>query len=256
MSTLNESSSSGGQVSRLRGYTVLVVTWLLGSASLAAFFGFHVFLGPVHLIDFQLGTPAALLLDALLCFIFFVQHSVMVRESFRHWTARILPPIYDGAAYSIASSIALLMLVVFWQESGHPLVVVDGVLRWVLRGVFLLSVAGFAWGILALGSFDTFGLKPILSELRGTQAPILPFTIRGPYRWVRHPLYFFCLLMIWSHPDLTTDRLLFNLFFTVWIVVGTVLEERDLVGVFGDRYREYQHRVPMLVPVTLRPLQH
>jgi len=34
----------------------------------------------------------------------------------------------------------------------------------------------------------------------------------------------------------------------VWIVIGTVLEERDLVAEFGESYREYQSAVPMLVP--------
>jgi protein-S-isoprenylcysteine O-methyltransferase Ste14 len=32
------------------------------------------------------------------------------------------------------------------------------------------------------------------------------------------------------------------------MVVGTVLEERDLVAAFGDAYREYQRKVPMLIP--------
>jgi protein-S-isoprenylcysteine O-methyltransferase Ste14 len=72
--------------------------------------------------------------------------------------------------------------------------------------------------------------------------------IWGPYRWVRHPLYLTTLLMICSHPDLTADRLLFNILFTVWILAGTVLEERDLVDAYGDDYREYQRAVPMLIP--------
>jgi len=82
----------------------------------------------------------------------------------------------------------------------------------------------------------------------------MPFTVRGPYRWVRHPLYLFCLLMIWAYPHMTMDRVLFNVLFTVWIVVGTVLEERDLVVAFGDSYREYQRKVPMLLPRSLRPM--
>jgi protein-S-isoprenylcysteine O-methyltransferase Ste14 len=65
---------------------------------------------------------------------------------------------------------------------------------------------------------------------------------------VRHPLYFFVLLMIWSYPTLTADRALFNVLWTVWIFTGSVLEERDLVAEFGDRYREYQRNVPMLIP--------
>jgi protein-S-isoprenylcysteine O-methyltransferase Ste14 len=35
---------------------------------------------------------------------------------------------------------------------------------------------------------------------------------------------------------------------TAYIVVGIFLEERDLVDIFGDDYRHYRERVPMLVP--------
>ena len=54
--------------------------------------------------------------------------------------------------------------------------------------------------------------------------------------------------MIWCYPDLTADRLLFNVLWSAWIVAGTLMEERDLAVTLGDRYREYQSRVPMLIP--------
>ncbi len=72
--------------------------------------------------------------------------------------------------------------------------------------------------------------------------------MKGPYLWVRHPLYFFSLVMIWANPHFSYDRLLFNIMWTVWIIIGTMLEERDLVADFGDGYRDYQKRVPMLMP--------
>ncbi len=76
----------------------------------------------------------------------------------------------------------------------------------------------------------------------------MPFTIRGPYRYVRHPFYFFILVMIWSCPETTLDRLLFNCLWSIWIVAGTVLEERDLTEEFGQKYRDYQKDTPMLIP--------
>ncbi len=146
-----------------------------------------------------------------------------------------------------------MLLLVFWQESALVLYAPEGALRWSLRAIYFLAIAGFIWSMLTLGSFDAFGLRPILDRLRGAVSPACPFTVSGPFRWVRHPLYFLSLLMIWSYPDLTADRLLFNTSWTGWIVVGTVLEERDLVAVFGQAYRDYQRRVPMLIPYRLNP---
>ena len=64
-------------------------------------------------------------------------------------------------------------------------------------------------------------------------------------------MYSAALLLFWSYPDLTADRLLFNVLWTLWVVVGTVLEERDPVVAFGDPYRDYQRQVPMLIPWRL-----
>jgi protein-S-isoprenylcysteine O-methyltransferase Ste14 len=160
---------------------------------------------------------------------------------------------YQGALFTISSSMFLFLIVVFWQQTGYPLVSVHGGLRWLLRGVFCFSLLGMLWGFWSLGKFDAFGLDSLRNSVRGVTASTGRLLVRGPYRWVRHPLYFFCLLMIWSCPDLTPDRLLFNVLCTAWIIVGTLLEERDLVESFGEEYRVYQSRVPMLLPSSFRP---
>ena len=233
--------------STLIAHTVLALSALLGGVSLLAF-GLALALGPFEILGLGLSPKAALLWDGGLCLVFFVQHSGMVRASFRALLGRRVPEHYHLALYSMASGIALLLLVGLWQTPDLSLLVVQGAPRWILRGVFVLTGAGFLWAVRSLGSFDTFGLEPIRSHLRGRASRSMPLAIRGPYRWVRHPLYSLFLVLLWSCPDVTADRLLFNGLFTVWIVAGTLLEERDLVDQFGEPYREYQRQVPMLIP--------
>jgi protein-S-isoprenylcysteine O-methyltransferase Ste14 len=35
--------------------------------------------------------------------------------------------------------------------------------------------------------------------------------------------------------------------------MGTLMEERDLIAAFGDEYRNYQRKVPMLIPYKWHP---
>ncbi|MFC1535520.1 methyltransferase family protein [Thermodesulfobacteriota bacterium] len=153
----------------------------------------------------------------------------------------------------MASGFVLLAFVAFWQVSDIILFEVHGLPGFVMRTFYFLSILGTCWGMWALRSIDMFGLDPILKNLRSKPSPSSPFRILGPYRWVRHPLYLFMIVLFWSYPSLTADRLLFNILWTIWIVIGTILEERDLVDDFGDTYRDYQAIVPMLVPHSFLP---
>lgn len=234
----------------MRGFTayvILALAGLLGGGSLVLF-AYFLYAGPLGLIDFGLNQCNDLWLDSALSLLFFIQHSGMVRRPFRRRLAGFVPEEFSGAIYAIASGAALLIVIVFWQEGTHVFSAPPGVFRWSLRAFFLLSLLGFLWGGLALKSFDPCGIRPVLARLRGTIPEDTPFSAQGPYRLVRHPLYLFSIMMIWSCPDLTTDRLLFNILWTGWIVIGAFLEERDLVAEFGETYREYQRKVPMFIP--------
>jgi methanethiol S-methyltransferase len=220
------------------------------SLILTAVFLFH---GSLNIVNLGLDESAALALNTCLSLAFFIQHSGMIRSSFQRWSTRWIGERYHGASFTIASSIVLIVLVAFWQKSGYVFYSADGALRMVFRTAFVLSFVGFAWGIRSLGTFDAFGVRPIYRDAQSPSPTQAALRIRGPYRWVRHPLYLFCITMIWSCPDLTGDRLLFNVLWTGWIAVGTILEERDLVARFGDEYRSYQAQVPMLIPMSVRP---
>jgi len=239
-------------MSKYTAYIMIGLARILGGMSLLLFMIF-LFVGSLNPLDMHLGESGGLWFDAGLSVLFFIQHSGMIRKPFHRWLERFFPEEYTGTIYAIASGIVLLLVILLWQRSTQTVITPSGLFRWSLRAVFFLSILGFYWGVKALQSFDPFGLRPIFNRLRGRNPNLVPITVAGPYRWVRHPLYLFMMLMIWSCPDLTRDRLLFNLLWTVWIVIGSYLEESDLIVEFGDAYREYRKRVPMLIPLLKWP---
>jgi protein-S-isoprenylcysteine O-methyltransferase Ste14 len=233
-------------------YATIFIAYIFGGGSLVMF-GAFCYIGALHLVELGLNGSVTLIFDLCLSLAFFLQHSGMVRKSFRRFLSRVITEAYVSAFYAISSGIVLCAVIIFWQESSSTVATAKGALRLLLRVIFAASIVGFYWGTKALGFFDPYGVSAILNHLRGKKPKETPLTISGPYRWVRHPLYLFVLLMIWSCPDLTFDRLLFNVLWTVWIYIGALLEERDLVADFGEAYREYKRKVPMLIPWRLYP---
>jgi protein-S-isoprenylcysteine O-methyltransferase Ste14 len=198
-----------------------------------------------------LGWPpkAALAWDAGLSVLFFAQHSLMVRRPVRARLARVVPQRYDGACFAVCSGLTLLLVAVLWQRVGIPVFQLEGAARWAA-----LALNGTAAALLVLSGYgvrrtlDIFGLRPIRAHWRGEAVRQTPFSVDGPFRWVRHPLYACILALMWIRPQMMADGLLLATLWSAWIVAGTVLEERDLVADFGDVYRRYQRQVPMLVP--------
>lgn len=64
---------------------------------------------------------------------------------------------------------------------------------------------------------------------------------------IRHPFYSGSLLVIWTG-NLDTTRLIINAILSLYLVVGTLLEEQKLLSEFGNAYSNYQKEVSMLFP--------
>ena len=200
------------------------------------------------LLPMRWPVTSALFWDAGLSFLFFMQHSGMVRRRFRTWLAGFVPPNFYSAIYAIASGAALTLVVALWQTTEIRLLEFQGAWLWVARGCGGMAIVVFVYSVYALRSFDPFGLAPIRAYMRESQMQTPKFVVQGPYQWVRHPLYSCVIVLIWSCPELTADRLLLNVIWTAWICGATVLEETDLRNEFGKAYQDYCSRVPMLVP--------
>ena len=223
---------------------IKLLSIFLGGGSLVYFIIFLIF-GTKVSINLSLNLTNALLLDCCLCLLFFTQHSIMVRPKFKTRVFYNIPDHWTPALFSIASGSILIIVVFFWQNTGAALVVIPTWLLFIMGCVFSLGLAGFKWGVYSLPGFDPMGIKN--QTFKKSQKLVLK--IKGPYKHMRHPLYFFTLVLIWSSTEFTIDRLMFNLLWSFWIVIGTWLEERDLVKLFGNDYIIYQKQTPMLLPI-------
>jgi protein-S-isoprenylcysteine O-methyltransferase Ste14 len=80
--------------------------------------------------------------------------------------------------------------------------------------------------------------------------------VKGPYRHVRHPLYFGVFLLVLGAYVLlgSTALIVSATLLLVWLnFVVTPFEEKELRAIFGENYNRYARRVPKIIPFTKRP---
>jgi methanethiol S-methyltransferase len=192
--------------------------------------------------------PLAVAIDLLLLLLFAAQHTVMARPWFkRRWT-RLVPGPAERATFVLCASLLLALLFWQWRPVGGTVWHLSGPAAGVLLGVY---AAGW---VLAVGStfiidhFDLFGVRQAYLHARGATYRPPPFTQRGLYRHIRHPLMAGFVIIFWAAPAMTLGHLLFAAAATGYIGVGITFEERDLRRDLGEPYRAYRRRVPALIP--------
>ena len=201
-------------------------------------------------IDSERLLPFAesLAIDLALLALFAVQHSVMARPLFKRWITRYIPAQAERSTYVLAASVALIVLVRFWQPLGGVVWQVEhaGAVS-LIYGLYAMGWLLVLVSTFLINHFDLFGLRQ--SWLALTGQAYRPVTFRQPwlYRQVRHPLYLGFFIAIWSTPTMTVTHLVFAVMTSAYIVVGTLLEERDLKAEHPE-YADYANRVPRYLP--------
>jgi protein-S-isoprenylcysteine O-methyltransferase Ste14 len=195
------------------------------------------------------ATPEALVVNLLLMAAFATQHSVMARRQFKQWWTRFVPKSVERSTYVLSSSLALILLCAMWRPMPTVIWRIDDPQFRI--AMIALSFMGF---LIVLSStflinhFELFGLHQVTNNLNGRAMPVPRFRTPLYYKFVRHPIYLGFIIAFWAAPVMTEGHLLFATVTSAYIVVGILLEERDLIDLFGDEYRRYKRRVSMLVP--------
>ncbi len=191
----------------------------------------------------------AFCIDIQLLLLFVVQYVGMARPGFRRVLTDHVSPEVERSIYSLCTSLTLILLFAAWQplpalvwQAADPLVAA------MIRSLSSLGWLIALYSLILTGHFELFGAKRVVLNFAGRTESAITFRTPGLYRVVRHPIYLGFMIAIWAAPDMTAGHLLFASVMTATMLAGIWLEERDHLALFGDRYRQYQERVAMLLP--------
>lgn len=250
-------SQAIGQDAR-RNPVTSFIAFLYGLAAYAVFFASFLYaIGFVSgfvvpkTIDAGLVVPIteALIVNILLMSLFAVQHSLMARRQFKEWWMRYVPKSVERSTYVLFASLSLVLL--FWQWRPIPSVlwhVADPRIAMAITGLSFVGWLLVLTSTFLINHFELFGLHQVTNNLTGRPMPVPRFRTPLFYKLVRHPIYLGFIIAFWAAPTMTIGHLLFAAVTTAYIIVGALLEEIDMIEMFGDDYRQYRKRVSMLIP--------
>lgn len=178
-------------------------------------------------------------------------HSAMISETATGFLKRRLGDAFRFYRLFFNIVAVLTLIPLLWYS--HSLKQ-EAIFRWegawlVLK--YLLQACGI---LLVVAGARHYSLRQFvgIGQLRGASSGGLRtgggIDSSGVLGLVRHPWYTAVVLLLWAG-DLDLAALVGNGVLTVYIAVGTILEERKLVHEFGDAYRSYQGRVSMFLPL-------
>lgn len=181
-------------------------------------------------------------------------HSFLISTSFTKAAARLLKKSFAFyRLFYIIFSIVLLIMLINYSSRFEGAIIVTYTFPWsIIRYVFMYgSLLLFFWAFFFnYDSLSFFGIRQILNYNKAaTVNPSEAIKKNGLLGVIRHPMYLALIIYLWTQTFRLID-ILVNVELTVYVIIGTLLEERKLLLEFGAAYVKYQQEVPMLIPFT------
>lgn len=172
-------------------------------------------------------------------------------------------PVYNGLAVATFGAMVFYGL----KLPDRELYRIERPLAGLMRSAQIFFVLYMLYGAWQIGFLRFAGFPNLAAFLGGDgsvpvepegQGPVLDDGDRiktsGPFRFSRHPLNFGMLPIIWLMPRMTVNLAVFNVITTIYLVLGSVHEEKRLLEAYGRAYIDYRESgINFFVPSPSRP---
>jgi protein-S-isoprenylcysteine O-methyltransferase Ste14 len=168
--------------------------------------------------------------NVLLFAIFASHHSLFARTRIRTWMARTVPALSERTLFVCVASVLFLVVCLYWR-------LLPGIV-WHAAGpaAVILHAVQFAGIALIVKSAAVVGIRDLAGLSAQGDAEV---KVRGPYRWIRHPIYAGWLLLTFAVPLMSMTRFVFAVASAAYLLAAIPLEERTLRRAIPEGYPRY-----------------
>ena len=182
-------------------------------------------------------------------------HSILASHTAKALAQRLVGAAFATMTYRlffnfIAALTVLPSLYLVWTLPDREVYRLPEPVNYVALLIQALAVLGLIYALYQLDFFFFLGIRQVIepphTSIDATSTAQL--VTSGLHRYVRHPLYTTSLIILYLTSPMTINWLAFAVSCNVYFFLGSIFEERKLVREFGAAYRDYQQRVPRLLP--------
>ncbi len=153
--------------------------------------------------------------------------------------------------FYIFFSILSIIPVLLYQHSLPATILFSwpGTWRILQTGLFAYAILFFFLGLRAYDMLFFLGITQLQDgNNKQTNQKPLSLNTQGILSHVRHPWYSGAIALLWSNGPISNISLASTLTLSIYVIIGTCIEEARLKKEFGTSYVRYCSEVPMLFP--------
>ncbi len=176
--------------------------------------------------------------------LYFYLHSLLAATSIKQFLTRYLS--ISARVYRIGYNIIGLtgIVVLLYLQFITPSALIFMPVSISFYMALMLMVAGFVIMLFAIKNYDWKSFIGITAEQSYS------LVIAGMNKYVRHPLYSGAMLFVTGYFlwQPYVKNLLLLVMMMIYLVIGIWYEEKKLVRVYGEAYKNYQRTVKKMIP--------